>query len=47
MNYTDPPYPGYPPQNYARPKKKKRAVVCFGRGVFDLEHLVEYPARVS
>lgn len=22
MNYTDPSYPAYPPQNYARPKKK-------------------------
>lgn len=41
MNYTDPPYPGYPPQNYARPKKKNELWFVLA-GVFLILYVVVF-----
>lgn len=41
MNYTDPSYPAYPPQNYARPKKKNELWFVLA-GVFLILYVVVF-----
>ena len=41
MNYTDPPYPAYPPQYYARPKKKNELWFVLA-GVFLILYVVVF-----